>query len=61
MENFNKIESDILNKVEEAKDRVSIDSIKIEVFGKKGVITALFKKIGSLENNKQKDNDSKHN
>ena len=48
MENFNQIESDILSKIKNVIDRNSFDSIKTEVFGKKGIITELFKKIGSL-------------
>ena len=39
MENFNQIESDILNKIKNVSDHNTLDSVKIEVFGKKGVIT----------------------
>ena len=48
MENFNQIESDIQNKIKNASDRNSLDSVKTEMFGKKGIITELFKKIGSF-------------
>ena len=48
MENFDRIESDILSKIKNVIDRNSLDSIKTEIFGKKGIITELFKKIGSL-------------
>ena len=44
MENFNQIESDILNKIKNVKDRISYEAVKTEIFGKKGVITELFKK-----------------
>ena len=49
MENFDQIESGILNKIKKVKDRNSFDLIKTEIFGKKGIITELFKKIGSLD------------
>ena len=49
MENFSQIESDIFNKIKNINDRSSYDSIKTEIFGKKGIITELFKKIGSLD------------
>ena len=51
MENFDQIESDILNKIKNVSNKNSFDSIKTEIFGKKGVITELFKKIGSLDQN----------
>ena len=44
MENLNQIESEILNKIKSVKDRSMYDVIKTEVFGKKGIITELFKK-----------------
>ena len=47
MENFNQIESDILNKIKNVSNRSSYETIKTEIFGKKGIITELFKKIGS--------------
>ena len=53
MENFNQIESDILNKIKNVNDRNSYDAIKTEIFGKKGIITELFKKIGSLDQSKR--------
>jgi len=55
MENFNQIESDILNKIKNVIDRNSLDSVKTEIFGKKGVITELFKKIGSLDQSQRKE------
>ena len=55
MENFNQIESEILNKIKNAKDRSTYDLIKTEVFGKKGIITELFKKIGDLEQSERKE------
>jgi len=45
MENLNQIESDILNKIRNVKDRNTYDIIKSEIFGKKGIITELFKKL----------------
>ena len=54
MENFNQIESDILNKIKNINDRNSLDAVKSEIFGKKGIITELFKKIGSLNQNEIK-------
>ena len=34
MENFNQIESNILNKIKNVNDRNSLDSVKTEIFGK---------------------------
>ena len=45
MENFNQIESEILNKIKNINDRNSYEVVKTEIFGKKGTITELFKKI----------------
>jgi len=61
MENFDQIESDILNKIKNVSNRNSFDSIKTEIFGKKGVITELFKKIGSLDQGQRKEYASKLN
>jgi len=55
MENFNQIESDILNKIKDINNRNALDSVKIEIFGKKGVITELFKKIGGLDQSQRKE------
>ncbi len=61
MENLNQITSDILNKIKNIKDRNTYDSIKTEIFGKKGIITELFKKIGSLDQIQRKEYASKLN
>jgi len=61
MENLNQITSDILNKIKNIKDRNAYDSIKTEIFGKKGIITELFKKIGSLDQAQRKEYASKLN
>jgi len=61
MENFNQIESDILNKIKNVSDRNSYERIKTEIFGKKGIITELFKKIGSLDQSERKEYASKLN
>ena len=61
MENFNQIESEILEKIKKINNRSSYDTIKAEIFGKKGIITELFKKIGSLDQNQRKDYASKLN
>ena len=61
MENFNQIESDILSKIKNVIDRNSLDSVKTEIFGKKGIITELFKKIGSLDQSERKEYASKLN
>ena len=61
MENFNQIESDIISKIEKVTNRNSLDSIKTEIFGKKGIVTELFKKIGSLNQNQRKEYASKLN
>ena len=56
MENLNQIESDILNKLKNIQDRNSLDLVKTEIFGKKGILTELFKKIGSLNQDQKKEN-----
>ena len=61
MENFNQIESDILNKINNISDRSSYEATKTEIFGKKGIITELFKKIGNLDQNEKKEFASKLN
>ena len=61
MENFSQIELDILNKIKNISDRNSYDVIKTEIFGKKGIITELFKKIGTLDQNQRKEFASKLN
>ena len=61
MENINQIESDILNKIKNVNNRNSYDTIKTEIFGKKGIITELFKKIGSLDQSERKEYASKLN
>ena len=61
MENFNQIESEILNKIKNISDRNSYDIIKTEIFGKKGIITELFKKIGGLDQSQRKEYASKLN
>ena len=61
MENFNQIELDLLNKIKSISDRNALDSVKTEIFGKKGVITELFKKIGSLDQSQRKEYASKLN
>ena len=61
MENFSQIEVNILNKIKKVSDRNSLDLAKIEIFGKKGIITELFKKIGSLDQSQKKEYASKLN
>ena len=61
MENFTQIESNILNRINNIKDRNSYDVIKTEIFGKKGIITELFKKIGTLDQSQKKEFASKLN
>ena len=61
MENFNQIESEILNKIKNSTDRSILDNTKTEIFGKKGIITELFKKIGNLNQNEKKEYASKLN
>ena len=61
MENFNQVESDILNKIKNIKDRNSYDLTKSEIFGKKGIITLLFQNIGSFSKDQKKEYASKLN
>jgi len=61
MKNLNQIESELLNKIENTKNRNTYDIIKSEIFGKKGIITELFKKIGSLDQNERREYASKLN
>ena len=55
MENFIQIENNILNKLKNVKDRNSLDLVKTEFFGKKGIVTELFKKIGGLDQSQKKE------
>ena len=61
MENFDQIETDILNKIKNVSNHNSYDIIKTEIFGKKGIITEFFKKIGSLDSIERKEYASKLN
>ena len=61
MENLNQIESEIIDKIKNTKDRNNYDTVKSEIFGKKGIITELFKKIGNLDQDKRKEYASKVN
>ena len=61
MENFEQIESDIQNKIKNVSDKTSLDSVKTKIFGKKGIVTELFKKIGNLNQNEKKQFASKLN
>ena len=55
MQNFDQIESDLISKIKNINDRNTLDSVKAEIFGKKGIITELFKKIGSLDQGQRKE------
>ena len=61
MKNLNQIESEVLEKIKKIKDHNSYNLIKTEVFGKKGLITELFKKIGDLNQEERKEYASKLN
>jgi len=61
MENFNQIKSDLLNKIKNVSNRNGLVSVKTEIFGKKGVITELFKKIENLNQSQRKEYASKLN
>jgi len=61
MENLNQIESDILSKIKNVSNRNSYEAIKTEIFGKRGIITGLFNKIGSLDQGQRKEYASKLN
>jgi len=45
MENFNQIESNILNKIKNVSDHNSLDSVKTEIFGKKELLLNFLKKL----------------
>ena len=55
MKNLNQIETEILDKIKNIKDHDTYNSVKTEVFGKKGIITELFKKIGELKQEEKKE------
>ena len=61
MKNLNQIESEVLEKIKNIKDHNAYNLIKTEIFGKKGIITELFKKIGSLDQGERKEYASKLN
>ena len=45
MENFDQIESDILNKIKNVSNQNSLDSVKTEIFGKRGFLQSFLKKL----------------
>ena len=50
MENFNQIESEILNKIKNVlKIKKLLRKLKLKFLEKRGIITELFKKIGNLD------------
>ena len=61
MKNLNQIESEVLEKIKKIEDHNSYNLIKTEIFGKKGLITELFKKIGDLNQEERKEYASKIN
>ena len=50
-----------INKIKKVSDHKSLDLVKTEIFGKKGILTELFKKIGSLDQSQKKEYASKLN
>ena len=48
-------EKEFLIKINEAKTLAEIESLKSEIFGKNGLMTHEFKKLGSLPEEKRKD------
>ncbi len=54
MENLNKIKSEILNKVKNARDRNTYDTIKSEIFGKKELLQSFLKKLEAQIKAKEK-------
>ena len=53
-ENLKKLEQEIEEKLSCIKDSISLSSLKIEIFGKKGSITNHLKSISSLPKDQRK-------
>ena len=61
MSDFEKLKEDFKNKIVKAQSSKEIDTIKSEIFGKKGFINSEFKKLGSLSPEDKKEAASKIN
>ena len=48
MSDFEKIKDEFKDKLIKAKNSQEVDIIRIEIFGKNGLINSEFKKLGSL-------------
>ena len=53
--------TEYISKIEKIKNPLDLDNIKTEIFGKKGIITELFKTIGNLDQDERKEYASKLN
>lgn len=53
-EKINKIKNDFLDKIKEITDEKILNEIKIMFLGKKGLITMLYKEMGSLKDDEKK-------
>jgi phenylalanyl-tRNA synthetase alpha chain len=49
LDKLDKIQKDILSKIDNAKDLKSLEDLRIEVLGKSGDLTALLKTLGTLD------------
>ena len=61
MSDFEKLKEDYKNKLTKAQSVKEVNDIRLEIFGKKGIINSEFKKIGSLSPEDKKDVASKIN
>ncbi|MCP4393075.1 MAG: phenylalanine--tRNA ligase subunit alpha [Alphaproteobacteria bacterium] len=52
---INKLHEEILSEIDRASDLTSLDKIRVNALGKKGVITAQMKNLGSLEPEQRKE------
>ena len=54
MSDLKKIKEDFLIKLKSKINLSELNQIKLDLFGKEGIITSYFKKIGSIENSERK-------
>ena len=55
MQDYDKLKNEVLIKIKEANSLDDLENLRVQVLGKKGSITSLMKKLGSLEPDKRRE------
>ena len=55
MQDYDKLKNEVLIKIKEANSLDDLESLRVQVLGKKGSITSLMKQLGSLEPDKRRE------